>query len=109
MRQKESGSESALSFLARTYLKKSPCPVKADSQSRRDDILLSIIKNSKADGVIFILLKLCDTHSLNFNFLKKALDKEGFPYIVIEYEQQTKSYQQIQTRVEAFVETIKGY
>ena len=40
--------------------------------------------------------------------LKKALDKMTYPSLVIEYEQQTESFDQIQMRIEAFVENIKN-
>lgn len=100
--------ETALSFVARTYMDKSPCPAKYSSDLCKDGFLLDKVENCKADGVIFILLKLCDPYSHDSTFLKKALEKKGYPFIVIEHEQQTESYRQLQTRVEAFAETIKA-
>lgn len=98
----------ALSCIARTYLNKFSCPAKYNSEIRRDETLLSIVENASADGVIFLLLRLCEPYSYDYTFLKKALDKRGYPSLVIEYEQQTESFDQIQTRVEAFVENIKN-
>jgi bcr-type benzoyl-CoA reductase subunit C len=98
----------ALSYIGRIYLNKVSCPVKYNSQIKRDETLLSIVENSASDGVIFLLLRLCEPYSYDYTFLKKALDKKGYPSLVIEYEQQTESFDQIQTRVEAFVESIKN-
>jgi bcr-type benzoyl-CoA reductase subunit C len=100
--------EDAISYIARTYLDKFSCPAKYNSQVRRDESLLSLVANSKADGVIFLLLRLCEPYSYDYTFLKKALDKKAYPSLVIEYEQQTEFFDQIQTRVEAFVENIKN-
>ena len=97
-----------LSYIAGTYLDKFSCPVKYNAQIKRDETLLSIVDNSKADGVIFLLLRLCEPYSYDYTFLKKALDKKACPSLVIEYEQQTESFDQIQTRIEAFVENIKN-
>ena len=91
------------------YLGKIPCPAKYDPDFRREQALLDTVKQSKADGVIFLVLRSCDPYSFDYPLLKKALDKEGYPSLFIEYDQQTGSFQQIQTRVEAFVETIKGF
>lgn len=98
-----------LAYIARKYLAKSPCPIKYDSEFSREQSLLDMVKKSKADGVVFLLLRLCDPYSFDYPLLKKALDKEGYPSLVIEYDQQTGSFQQIRTRVEAFVEMVKGF
>ena len=97
----------ALSYVAGVYLNKFPCPAKYHSEVRRDDALLSSVADSGADGVIFLLIRLCDPYSYDYTFLKKALRKKGYPSLVVEYEQQTESFEPLQTRVEAFVESIK--
>lgn len=96
----------ALSYIAGLYLNKFPCPAKYHSGVRRDEALLSSVEDSGADGVIFLLIRLCDPYSYDYTFLKKALGKKGYPSLVVEYEQQTESFEQLQTRVEAFVENI---
>lgn len=96
----------ALSCIARTYLSNFPCPVKYHSELKREGALLSSVADSGAEGVIFLLLRLCEPHSYDYTFLKRALDKMGHPSLVLEYEQQTASFEQMRTRVEAFVESI---
>lgn len=98
-----------LAFIAQKYLGKSPCPIKYDPEFSREQALLDVVEKSKADGVVFLLLRSCDPYSFDYPRLKKALDKEGYPSLVIEYDQQTASFHQIQTRVEAFVEMVKGF
>ena len=97
-----------LSYIARKYLGKSPCPIKYDSEFRREQFLLDMVKESEADGVIFLLLRSCDTYFFDYPLLKKTLDKEGYPSLFIEYEQQTEAFGQMRTRVEAFAEIISG-
>jgi bcr-type benzoyl-CoA reductase subunit C len=104
----ESAEETdALSHIAGVYLNKFPCPAKYHSEVRRDNELFSAVTDSGADGVIFLLIRLCDPYAYDYTFLKKALGNKGYPSLVVEYEQQTESFEQLQTRVEAFVESIK--
>jgi len=98
----------ALSYIAGLYLNKFPCPAKYHSGVRRDEALLFSVEDSGADGVIFLLIRLCDPYSYDYTFLKRALAKKGYPSLVVEYEQQTESFEQLQTRVEAFVESVQS-
>lgn len=97
----------ALSYIAELYLNKFPCPAKYHSDVKRDEALIASVEDNGAEGVIFLLIRLCDPYSHDYTFLKKSLVKKGYPSLVVEYEQQTASFEQIQTRVEAFVESIK--
>jgi len=97
-----------LAYIARKYLGKSPCPTKYVPGFSREQALLDMVKESKADGVVFLMLRSCDICFFDYPLLKKALDKEGYPSLFIEYEQQDESFGRVRTRVEAFVETIVG-
>ncbi len=104
----ESAEETdALSYIAGLYLNKFPCPAKYHSEIKRDEALLASVEDSGAEGVIFLLIRLCDPYAHDYTLLKKTLVKKGCPSLVVEYEQQTSSFEQIQTRVGAFVESIK--
>jgi len=98
----------ALAYIAGVYLNKFPCPAKYHSEIKRDDALICSLEESGAEGVIFLLLRLCDPYAYDYTFLKKILEKKGYPSLLVEYEQQTASFEQLQTRVEAFVESIKS-
>ncbi len=98
-----------LVYIARRYLGKSPCPIKYNSEFSREQAILDMVEKSKADGVIFLVLRSCDPCSFDYPLLKEALDEKGYPSLLIEYDQQTSSFGAIRTRVEAFVEMVKGF
>ena len=102
-------SSDPFDYLAKTYINKSPCPSKFNRRSSRVEVMLNRIQKSQAQGVIFLLLRLCDSHYSDYTHLNKAIKAKGYPTLVIEYEQQTRSFQQLKTRVEAFSEIIRGY
>ena len=94
--------------LARIYINKFLCPSKIPRWFAEPLIIDQIVK-SNAQGVIFLLIRLCDPHYLDYTLLSKAIEAKGFPTLVIEYDMHTTSFQQISTRIEAFCEIIKGY
>lgn len=102
-------SSDPFAYLGKTYITKSACPSKFDRRLPSGEMVLDRIQKSQAQGVIFLLLRLCDPHYFAFPGLSKDIEAMGFPTLVIEYEQQTSSFQQIKTRVEAFSEIIRGF
>lgn len=92
--------------IARRYLDRINCPAKHKGLFRRGDHLIELVRKVKADGVIFMFLKFCDPHSFDYPYLKKMLDHEGIPSIVVEIEDQNLSEAQLKTRCEAFIEML---
>jgi benzoyl-CoA reductase/2-hydroxyglutaryl-CoA dehydratase subunit BcrC/BadD/HgdB len=70
----------------------------------REKILLQLVEESKADGVIFLPTKFCDPEEYDFPFLKKALEREEIPYITIEADKTISNYGQAQTLIQTFAE-----
>ena len=95
-------------YLAKVYIAKSPCPSKFNRRISRAEVIIDRLQKSQAEGVIFLLIRLCDPHYSDYTHLSNALKAKGYPTLLIEYEQQTRSFQQLKTRVEAFSEVIKG-
>jgi benzoyl-CoA reductase/2-hydroxyglutaryl-CoA dehydratase subunit BcrC/BadD/HgdB len=65
-----------------------------------------MIEKSRAQGVIFVLLKFCDPHAFDFPYIKELLDRQGIPSLLLEIEDQQTSLEQLKTRVEAFIELL---
>ena len=83
------------------------CPIFIHSDERVDR-LLELIKNYKADGVVYHVLRLCQLFDFEFIKISKVLEKEKIPLIKIETEYSEEDSGQIKTRVEAFIEMMEA-
>jgi bzd-type benzoyl-CoA reductase N subunit len=83
------------------------CPCKHLTKRDRAARLLDRIRRSDARGAFFFLFKFCEPHGFDYPYLKAAFDKAGIPSLLLEIEQGSVSIEQLRTRVEALVETIK--
>ena len=63
-------------------------------------------REGRLKGVIFIHLKFCEPLIFDYPDLKKGLDQEGIPNLLIETELQTSASGQIKTRLQAFAEML---
>jgi len=95
-----------ISALAGRLLQRPLCPAKHKDNSTRAENLRQIVGAGKAAGVIFMLLKFCDPHAFDYPYLKEALDQAGIPSLLLEVEDQLPAKGQLQTRIEAFLETL---
>lgn len=89
--------------IAKFYLNKPPCARMIDTDSRLS-YLLSLINEYKVDGVVYYSLKFCDTHLLDFPYLRKKLLESGIPTLFLEGSDIFPNSGQIKTRIEAFLE-----
>ncbi|MDZ4165446.1 MAG: 2-hydroxyacyl-CoA dehydratase family protein [Smithellaceae bacterium] len=88
------------------YLTRPCCPAKHQGLTGRGEHLLRLVREKEADGVVFTWLKFCDPHAFDYPYLKAFLDQAGIPSLVLELEDQLPGEGQLQTRFEAFIETI---
>jgi len=94
--------------ISKRYLNKIPSPFMHDQRQERLNHIKQLIKEYKVEAVINFLLKFCDTHLFDAPILTQELKAEGIPTITIEYEHTRSGIAPIKTRIEAFIETIKG-
>lgn len=92
--------------LAERELTRVPCPCKHRALNAREEHLLKLVKEHRADGVIFYLKKFCDPHAWDYPPLAAALDRAQIPHLLLETEQVTP-LGQTRTRVEAFLEMMR--
>jgi len=84
------------------------CPVLYDLGKKRADMLVDVVRQCSADGVLFVLTKFCDPEEYDIVPLKTALDKNGIKSLLVEVDQQTTDVEQIRTAVETFCEMLAG-
>jgi benzoyl-CoA reductase subunit C len=92
--------------IAERYMTRMVCPAKFGGLTTRGEHLVTLVKNQRASGVIFLLLKFCDPHSFDYPYLKKYLDDAGIPNMLLEIEEQPPPEGQLKTRFESFVEML---
>jgi len=68
--------------------------------------LLKLVRQSSADGVIFVLTKFCDPDEYDYVPVKKLLEENGIPCLLVETDRQTPSHEQAKTAIEAFASIL---
>lgn len=91
--------------LAKKYLNIN-CSVMSPNQSRMDYIS-EMIDDYQVDGVLEIILQSCHTYAIEAHNVKKTVMAKGIPYLEIETDYSQADSGQINTRLEAFLETIQ--
>jgi len=96
----------ALAAIANRYMDRNVCPAKHAGIKSRGENLVRTVKESGADGVIFIYLKFCDPHGFDYPYLKQMLAEEDIPCLLYEMEERDTAEGQFKTRCEAFIEML---
>ncbi|MGC8872592.1 MAG: double-cubane-cluster-containing anaerobic reductase [Caldimicrobium sp.] len=97
--------ESALKALVDRYMK-IDCSCFTPNDERVEQVLKEY-RDSKAEGIIYYSLAFCHTYNIEAYKIQKACEKEGIPFLFIETDYSPEDIGQIQTRIEAFFETIR--
>jgi bzd-type benzoyl-CoA reductase N subunit len=92
--------------IAQRYLDRPICPAKHAGLKDRGENIIRIVRESKADGVVFILLKFCDPHAFDYPYIKELLDRENIPCMLLDMEEQLPAEGQLQTRFETFIQIL---
>lgn len=69
--------------------------------------LLDYAKQFKVEGVIFYIIRMCDSHGYDIPDLRDLLRGEGFPSLYLEDDYSVETIGPFRTRVQAFVEMLK--
>lgn len=94
--------------LALRMWKKVNCPAKHQCLEDRESFLMERVEASGARGVVFYLQSFCEPHLFDIPYLRRCLQERGVPSLVLESELQSFSRGQLRTRLQAFIETIRG-
>jgi len=93
--------------LADGYLKGIACPTKYDPTKKWADHVLSMAKQSKAGGVVVLMPKFCEILAFEYPHLNSLLTESGISHLMLECDHSGASAG-MKTRLQAFVETLKG-
>lgn len=92
--------------LAKKYLNIN-CSVMSPNASRMNYIS-EMIDEYQVDGVLELVLQACHTYAIEAYHVKKTAAAKGVPYLKIETDYSTADCGQINTRLEAFLETMES-
>ena len=96
-----------LLHLAEAYLEKSSySPVQHDLRKPKERMLIERIRNSRADAAILTAAKMCEPGLEEQVAYLHALDKEGIPYFISEFEEKMTTFDHMEIQLETFVENI---
>jgi len=99
-----------IKVLAKMYLENLLCPRMFNDFSKRREFVLNAVQRAKVEGVILVHNKFCDVHGVDNVQLRIALEKEGIPVLQLEKDYGGKADTgRLKTRVQAFLERIKGH
>lgn len=68
--------------------------------------ILSRVDASKAQGVIFLTAKFCEPALEDVVLYRRALEGRGLPFLHMEFEEKSTTYEQARLQLETFVESI---
>ncbi|MDY6934400.1 MAG: double-cubane-cluster-containing anaerobic reductase [Spirochaetota bacterium] len=83
------------------------CAVFTQNSSRLERIR-ELYKRYNADGIIHYNLQFCQPYQIESNLFEGQLEKEGIPFLRIDTDYSQEDSGQLTTRVEAFIERLKG-
>ncbi len=95
-----------LEAMADRLIKRAVCPAKHTGITSRADNIIRTVRDSRADGVVFLLLKFCDPHAFDYPYMRDMLEREKIPSLLLEIEDQSQAGGQVQTRLETFVQIL---
>ncbi len=102
-----SETEDPVSALASHYLSGSICPRMFGYYEARRDAIISMVKETGANGVIMQNIRFCDLHGSENGLLERDFEKEGIPSVRIEKEYGPLTDKgRLRMRVDAFLEQI---
>lgn len=100
-------TEDPVGALAKSYISNpEPLTVRFHPDINKQEYLASFLTSINAEGVLFLTPKFCEPALYDYMIYKGALDKTKLPYLHLEYEESSSSFEHARTMVETFVEGI---
>lgn len=95
-----------ITAIAKRYMERMICPAKHRGANTRGENIVTLARKHKADGVIFLLQKFCDSHAFDYPHMKDFLEQHGIKNMRLEMEVEHQAAAQLTTRIETFVHMI---
>ena len=96
-----------ISALTKYYLNKFPCP-RFYPPTVRTDKVMNLIQEYRVEGLIYEIVRYCNTHTWDYPILRSELEERGIPMLKLEVEYGMGATGQIKTRVQAFIEMLEA-
>lgn len=84
-----------------------PCPTRVKHEVDWEEELVRSVRECDAQGVIVLMVKFCEPHMLYYPELRKNLDAQGIPHLLMETEHEGLPAENVRTKVEALLERIR--
>lgn len=94
--------------LAHRQITRMPFACYGSTQFDRRRFLTDMVRESGAAGLVFVHLKFCEPENFDYPDMKSACQSAGIPTTKIETEMGNMSLGQIETRLQAFLEVLRG-
>jgi benzoyl-CoA reductase subunit C len=96
-----------LANLAHWYLDRSVySSVRHYGDRPREKDLIQKVKEAKAQGVILCAAKFCEPALFDYVIYRDALEKEGIPFLSVEFEERMEVFESVRSQVETFAESL---
>jgi len=96
-----------LRALAKLYLSNTLCPRMFEDYPSRRAFILAAAERARIDGAVFVHNKFCDVHGIENVLLRKHLEEQGIPVLLLEKEYGAHADRgRLKTRLQAFLERI---
>nr|WP_302598098.1 2-hydroxyacyl-CoA dehydratase family protein [uncultured Cellulosilyticum sp.] len=103
---KDESEESMMRALAARYVAACTCPVFDDVEDRQT-ALMEKVRNAKAEGIIYHVLRGCTPYDFELPMIEKVAREYDIPLLRIETDFSSEDVEQVKIRFEAFVEMIE--
>jgi len=68
--------------------------------------VVQLVQDTQAQGVILLLAKFCDPEEFDAPLVKAACREAGIPFLQIDVDQSTETYEQARTQLETFADIL---
>ena len=85
-----------------------PCAFLRHATKKRFDFILKLIEEFNVSGVIWYELLCCETYDEESYYFAEKLGERDIPTLILESDYSTDATGQLKTRIEAFIEILKG-
>lgn len=104
----DDSTDSPLEAIARAYMTQSQYSSSIyDVENPKEYRLAKLVKDRKADGVIFASASFCDPSLLDAPVFQKAFNRLGIRYIAFQFSENINQFKVIKEQVGAFADSIK--
>ena len=98
-----------VSALARRYLQERlPCAFMRESAVKRFEFIKNLAREFNVAGIVWYQLLYCDTYDIESYYFIKEMDKLGLPVLKLESDYDILDRGPLRTRIETFIETLRG-